>query len=129
MLTASTALAPSLLLVSVPSSLDHQLVDGDLLDRVHADEFFGDHVVDILDRLEHALAAVALLVAVAQFQRLVDAGAGAARHNRRADHAAVQTDFGFHRRVATAVQYLTCMYINDFTHGSPLLFGSIKISI
>ena len=40
-------------------------------------------VVDVLDGLEHALAEVALLVAVAQFDGLVGAGAGPARARQR----------------------------------------------
>ena len=44
----------------------------------------------LADRLQHALAAVARLVAVAQLDRLVRAGRGARRHRGAADGAALQ---------------------------------------
>ena len=43
-----------------------------------------------LDRLQHALAAIALLVAVAQLHRLMGAGGGARRHGGAAEGAALQ---------------------------------------
>ncbi len=77
------ALAPSLDLVGVPSSLIIVAVDADLVAGVVADQGRGDLRLHVGDRLEDALAAVALLVAVAQLERLVLAGAGARRGRRR----------------------------------------------
>ena len=51
MLAPRMALAPSLLLFGVPSSVEHRLVDADLVERVHAEQRFGDLVVDVLDGL------------------------------------------------------------------------------
>ena len=83
-----------------------------------AQQFVGHHFVDIVDGLEHALAAVATLVAVAQFDSLVDAGAGAAGHDRAADSPAVQLDIDLDGRVAAAVKNLSASDINDFGHFS-----------
>jgi len=47
--------------------LPHQRVDVVLLFCGLAEKGFGERLVDVLDGLEHALAEVALLVAVAQF--------------------------------------------------------------
>ena len=58
------------------------------------------------DGLEHALAEVALLVAVAQFDGLVLAGAGPARDRGPAAGAAVEQHVDFDRRVAAAVENL-----------------------
>src|SRR5690606_3753246 len=55
-------------------------------------------------RLEHALAQVAGLVAVAQFNRLLRAGGSAGRHHRTAKAAIGERDFGFERGVATGVE-------------------------
>ena len=68
--------------------LDHGLVDGDLLFGIHAADGVEDLVVDRIDGLEHALAEIDRLVAVAQLDRLVRAGGGAGG-NGRAAHGAV----------------------------------------
>ena len=60
----------------------------DLVERVQADQIRCDGFVHVGDGLGHALAAVAVLVAVAQFPRFVFAGAGAAGHRGAADRAA-----------------------------------------
>ena len=81
--TASVALAPRRALLSVPSSFSstssRPALVGRRPDRARP-AGFPQHVVD---RLAHALAAVARGVAVAQFQRLARAGGGARRHRRR----------------------------------------------
>ena len=64
------------------------LIDRHLIERVEAVELGRDRFVDVLDRLGDAFAEVALLVAVAQFERFVFAGARAARDRRAADRAA-----------------------------------------
>ena len=78
----------------------HRLVDGDLVERVHAEQLFGDLVVDVLDGLQHALAAVAALVAVAQLKRLVHAGGCAGRHRRPPHHIVFQPDLHLNGGVA-----------------------------
>ncbi len=69
-----------------------------------------DHFVHILHGLEHAFAAIALLVAVTQLHCLVDAGAGPAGHGGPANGPAAQLHFHFHRGVAPAVQNLTAYH-------------------
>src|ERR1700694_4300218 len=51
--------------------IDQPLVDRALVTRVGAAQHPGDLVIDVANRLEHALAAVAALVAIAQLDRLV----------------------------------------------------------
>ena len=63
-------------------------------------------VVDVLDGLEDALAEVALLVAVAQLDGLVGAGAGARGDGGAADGAVGEDDVDFDGRVAAAVEDL-----------------------
>jgi len=78
---------------------------------------------DVLDGLEHALAAVALLVAVAQFQGFVHARAGPAGDNRAAHSPAVELHFHFHRGVAAAVEHFPPVDDYDFAHRNDTPFG------
>ena len=57
--------------------------------------------------LHHALAEVAVLVAVAQLPGFVFAGAGAARHGGPADGTAGEFDVDFDGGVAAGVENLT----------------------
>jgi hypothetical protein len=54
--------------------IDHGLVDEGLVLDVEADDGFADFCVDVLDCLQHALAQITRLVAVAQFDCLAAAG-------------------------------------------------------
>src|SRR3546814_763798 len=72
---------------------------------------------DLLDRLQHALAAIALLVAVAQLDRLVGAGRGAGGHGGAAEGAALQSDVDLDGRIAPGVQDLPGLNIDDCSHG------------
>jgi hypothetical protein len=68
------------------------------------------------DGLQRALAEKALLVAVAQFDRLMLAGGGSLR-NRRAPHgAARQPNVRLDRRIAARVENLSTGYFYDFGH-------------
>ncbi len=64
--------------------------------------------------LSDALAEVAFLVAVAQLDGFVGAGAGAGRDGGTAAGAVVENDLDFHRRIAPAVENLTPMQFGDF---------------
>ena len=84
--------------------VDHEAVDLGLLARVHAEDLGRDRLVHVLDGLKDALAAVALLVAVAQLQRLARAGGCAGRHARAPRVAAFEETLDFDRRVAAGVE-------------------------
>ena len=60
-------------LVRRPVQREQVIVDHGLIRCVPAGELARDHLVDVRDRLQHALPAVAPLVAVAQLDRLVRA--------------------------------------------------------
>ena len=83
--TPRIALAPSRLLFGVPSSAISVSSILTCCFGVHAADRVEDLAVDGGDRLAHALAEIALLVAVAQLDRLVRAGRGARRHGRAAE--------------------------------------------
>ena len=97
---------------------DHGLVDGHLVLGVHAGQGLVNRRVDALYGLEHALAAVAGLVAVAQFDRFVGAGGGARGHGGAAERAVLQHDFDLDRGIAPAVEDFAGADVENGGHGS-----------
>ena len=87
-------------LVGRPVELDQGCVDGGLVLGVRTDQLGGDRGVDVGDGLEHALAAEARLVAVAQLDRLIGAGGRARRYGRATQRPVVEDDIDLDRRVA-----------------------------
>jgi hypothetical protein len=95
-----------------------QAVDLLLATSVHAEQFGGDSLVDVGDRLGHALAQIDVLVAVAEFTGLVLAGGRAAGHAREPDEARFQFDLDLDRGVAPRIEDLTRLDRRDFErHG------------
>ena len=117
---AQDGVGAQLALVFGAVQLDHAHVDADLVDGVHADQVFGDDVVDVVDGLEDALAEVALLVAVAQLHGLALAGGCAGRHGGAAEGARLQIDFHLQGRIAAGIKDLSGIDIYDLTHYCPL---------
>ena len=95
----------------------HDGIEFALVAGVHALEFGGDDLVDVVDGLENALADVTRLVAVAQFDGLVLAGGGSAGHCGAAAGAAFEDDIGFDGRIATGVKNFARKNQFDLGHG------------
>ena len=104
--------------------VDQGAVEEGLLVGVEAHDRFGDLGVDILAGLQHALAEVALHVAIAQFDRFARTGRRAGRHRRAAHHARLQQHIAFDGRIAARIDNFTADNINDSTHGS--VSGRVK---
>ena len=85
---------------------NHRLVDQPLIGRVHALQLGRNHGFHVVHGLQHALAQVVALVAVAQFHGLMLAGGSARRHNGAAQRAAFQNHVRFHGRDCRANQEL-----------------------
>ena len=117
------ALAPEPALVRRAVEIDHDLVDLDLLLDGLIAQRLEDFAVDGLDRLLHALAEIALLVAVPQFDRLMRAGRGARGHRRAADRAVFQHHIDFNRGIATAIENFTANDVDDGGHVCTFLDG------
>ena len=96
---------------------DHGVVDQDLVLGIHAADGVENLALDRIDRLGHALAEIAGLVAVAQFDRLMRAGRGAGRHRGAAERAVFQQHIHLDRRIAAAVQNFAADDIDDGGHG------------
>jgi len=103
-------------LVGRAVEVDQGAVDVELVFRVHAGERVEDIAVDRLARLGHALAAVALRIAVALLDRLVLAGGGAGRHRGAAHGAALQRHVHLDRGIAPAVQNFARDDVDDGGH-------------
>jgi hypothetical protein len=112
--TARIALAPSLLFVGVPSSSRRKR-------SMPTHEALGDVRVDVLDGLADALAEVALLVAVAQFEGFVLAGGGARGDGGAAERPAAEDDVGFDGGVSAGIEDLAGDNRRDLGHGRPLM--------
>ena len=87
-----------------PVEREHGAIDADLVERVLADERWRNLGFDVGDGVEHALAEVAFLVAVAQFEGFVLAGGGAGGHGGAAERAGGEADIDFNRGIATGVE-------------------------
>ena len=96
--------------------LDQGTVDVGLLGGVQAQNGLGDLGVDVLDSFQHALAAIALGIAIAQLDGLTGTGRGAGRDGRTAHHARFEQDVAFDGGVATRIDDLTSDNVDDCTH-------------
>ncbi len=85
---------------------DDLLIDLRLLERIEAGQRGSDHIDYAAHRFRDAFSAEALLVAIAQFPRLMLAGAGAARNGRAPHRAAFQMDIDFDGGIAARIQDL-----------------------
>ncbi len=95
-----------------------RVVDAALVLGIHAAQRVVDLALHRGHRAEHALAKVALLVAVAQFVGLVGAGRGARRHRRAALRPVLQDHVDLDGRIATAVEDFAADDVHDGGHRS-----------
>ena len=130
--TPRIAFAPSAPLFGVPSSSMQQRRRCPAWSAASSPYSAGAIVsVTLATALEHALAAVARLVAVAQLDRLVGAGRRARRHGRPADRAVGEDDVDLDRRVAARVEDLARVDDVDdvFTRRLRLAFGGLGLRL
>ena len=110
--------------------LEHRRVNAQLVHGVATCQHWRDDVVHVVHRRQHALAIVALTVgplglalgryvAVAQFQRLVLAGARARGHGRTAKAAAGQFHVYLKGGIAAGVNDFASVDVDNFSHGGP----------
>ena len=96
--------------------LDQGTVDVGLFSGIQAQHGLGDFGVDVLDRLQHALAAVALGVVVTQFDGFAGAGGSTGRHGGTTHHTGFEQDIALDGGVAARVDDLTPDNVDDCTH-------------
>ena len=84
-------------------------------------ELLGDRTEDVGDRLQHALAAEARVVAVAQLERLVLAGRRAGRDGRTAERAVVERHIDLDGGIAARIEDLAGVDVFDQGHGGSMV--------
>ena len=112
-------------LVGGAVQVDEGLVDGHLIQHVHAHQALGDLGIHVLHSSEDALAQVAALVAVPELAGLVHAGGSAGGHSGAAHGAVVQIDLHLNGGIAAGVQDLTAQDVydlDDLLHGKSTPF-------
>src|SRR6185437_13802216 len=100
--------------------IDHDLVDLHLLFGGLVAYGFENFAVDGLDRVLHAFAEIAGVIAVAQLDRLMRTGRGTRRHRCPSQRAILQHDIDFDRRIAAAIENFAADDVDDGGHGSLL---------
>ncbi len=98
---------------------DHGLIDQPLVRCVHPLELGGNHGFDIGYGLQHALAEVMALVAVAQLHGFMLAGGSARRHDGAAERTAFQNHIGFHGRISARIKNFARANCNNLSHIGP----------
>ena len=114
--SAQDGVGAQLGLVGGAVQLDQSLVDGGLIQHIHAHQALGDVGVHVLHGGEHALAQVTALVAVAELAGLIDAGGSAGGNSGTAHGAVLKIYLNLNSGIAAAVQDLTAQDVNDFDH-------------
>ena len=117
---AEQRIRPKILFVLAPVELDQLAINRFLIERIGTREALRDGFIDRTHGFRNALAAVALLVAIAQFPRFMLARAGAARNRRAPECAALQVDIDFNGRIAARIKNLARVDFTDagFRHRS-----------
>lgn len=123
--TPRMALAPSLVLLGVPSAGNQRGIDGALIESVEAHDGVSALVVDVLDGLRNALAQVAALVAIAQLAGLKGAGRSTRRHHRAAKAAVLEHDLDLDGGIAAAVEHLATVDVQNIAHVVSLSLGNV----
>ena len=93
------------------------MVEPGLVGGIAANDRARDLAVHVGDRLGHALAAPAALVAVAQLDRFMDSGRRPRRNRRAAQAAIFEDDVDLDGRIAAAVEDLAAVNAGDCGHG------------
>ena len=88
----------------VPVELEQDVVDDLLVVGVGFEQVVSDFVVDGLNGVQHAAAAVAVRVAITSFDGFVRAGAGAGWDGGAAQRAAGELDIGLDGGIAARVE-------------------------
>ncbi len=116
---------PELALVRRAVELAQPRVECGLVRDVESDQLGTDDRLDVRQRLEHALAAKARRVTVAQLHRLVDSRARATRDTCLADRSVIERDDAFQGRIAARVEDLERGDAFDSAHDGPQRHGQL----
>jgi hypothetical protein len=93
--------------------LDHPLIEVALVRGIEIGQGFGDFAVYVFDCFEYAFAEETLVVAVAQLDRFVFAGGGAAGHDGATCGSVGQSELGFNRGITAGIENFAGVNVGD----------------
>ncbi len=96
--------------------LNHGAVQRLLIQRILTQQQITDRPIDVADSLQHSLAHVTALVAIAQFQRLAGPSGSTGRRTGATSNAVIQDNVRFNSGIATGVENLTPFDVDDLCH-------------
>ena len=126
---AEDGVGPKARLVIGTVHFDHRHVQRDLFGCVKPFQRVRNFAIYRLDRVQHAFAEVAGLVAIAPLHRFMRARGGAGRHRSPAHGAVFQSDVNLNCRITPTVQYFTRVDVDDAAHTMALLINSIASAL
>ena len=120
---AEDGVGAELALVRGAVELDHRVVESTLIGGIHADDLRSDDFVHGLDGVEHALALVTGLVAIATLPSLCGTGGGAGRNQAAALCAVFGLEIDLDGRVATGIKDFARVYAFNCCHNYSFCSG------
>ena len=114
--SAQNGVRTQVALVRSTVDVNHFGVDSALVASVHADNGFGNFLIHMGDGLLNALAKVAALIAVTQFNSLECARRCARRNNRAGERTVVEGNLDLNRGVAAGIENLSAVDVEDDAH-------------
>ena len=114
--SAQNGVRTQVALVRSTVDVDHFGVDSALVASVHADNGFGNFLIHMGDGLLNALAKVAALIAVTQFNSLECARRCARRNDRAGERTVVEGNLDLNRGVAAGIENLSAVDVEDDAH-------------
>ncbi|MNF89651.1 hypothetical protein D3C84_721840 [compost metagenome] len=96
--------------------LDHDAIEGFLVNRVFTQQRGADRAIDVGHGLQYTFAQVTALVAITQLQRFARASGSTGRRAGAADDAVVEKHVRFDSGIATGVENFTTFDVDDFCH-------------
>ena len=106
----------------------HQVIDCNLIQSVHTDDFVSDDVVYVVNCILYACAVVSV-TAVTQFYSFESTCGSTAGNSCTTDNAVVNNNFYFNCRIASGIQNLSCINICNFVIAFHVFNSSLKIPI
>ena len=114
-------------LVWCPVQRNHSLVNCNLVQSIHADDFISDNIIYIIHSILHAYAVVAF-TAIAQLHSFKRTCRRTTGYCRTPDNAFVYNHLDLDCRVPSGIQNLSCVNICNFVIAFHILFLLLKYS-
>ncbi|MNJ65858.1 hypothetical protein D3C77_618970 [compost metagenome] len=87
-----------------------------MIQGIHADHFWSDNFVYVLNSFQYPFTEVTRFVFVTQLNSFVSACGSAGRNDSTANCAGLQIYFNFYRRVTAGVQDFASVHVRNNSH-------------